>query len=161
MKRKWLYVLIVIGAIILSITTTTTTVHADEDSGQLNIDINRINEDKTKIDSTENNISETEDLFTHESDQLEKYMKQTEKKEEYSTLNALFQKDFMKQDDNLRTDQLFQEKISMSNIQLEEEKTESQLNRWLFITILLIIIVILCFGIFRLQKKLNVGESNE
>lgn len=157
MKHKWLCVSIVIGAIILS----NTTAYANEDNGQLNIDINRINEDKTKVDSTENNIAETEELFTDESVQLEKYIKQTEEKKDYSTLNSLFQRDFMKQDDNLRTDRLFQEKISMSNIQLKEEKMESQLNRWLFVTILLIIIVGLYFGIFRLLKKLNVGESNE
>lgn len=157
MKHKWLCASIVIGAIILS----NTTAYANEDNGQLNIDINRINEDKTKVDSTVNNIAETEELFTDESVQLEKYIKQTEEKKDYSTLNSLFQRDFMKQDNNLRTDRLFQEKISMSNIQLKEEKMESQLNRWLFVTILLIIIVGLCFGIFRLLKKLNVGESNE
>lgn len=157
MKHKWLCVSILTGSIILS----NTTVLAEEDNGQLNIDINRINEDKTKVDTTDNNVVETEDLFTNESDQLEMYIKQTEKKEENSTLNSLFQKDFMNQEIELSTTQLFQEKISVSNIQLEEEKKESQMNRWLFFTILFIIITGLCFGIFFLQKKLNVGESNE
>lgn len=157
MKHKWLCVSILTGSIILS----NTTVLAEEDNGQLNIDINRINEDKTKVDTTDNNVVETEDLFTDESDQLEMYIKQTEKKEENSTLNSLFQKDFMNQEIELSTTQLFQEKISVSNIQLEEEKKESQMNRWLFFTILFTIITGLCFGIFFLQKKLNVGESNE
>lgn len=157
MKHKWLCVSILTGSINLS----NTTVLAEEDNGQLNIDINRINEDKTKVDTTDNNVVETEDLFTDESDQLEMYIKQTEKKEENSTLNSLFQKDFMNQEIELSTTQLFQEKISVSNIQLEEEKKESQMNRWLFFTILFTIITGLCFGIFFLQKKLNVGESNE
>lgn len=157
MKHKWLCVSILTGSIILS----NTTVLAEEDNGQLNIDINRINEDKTKVDTTDNNVVETEDLFTDESAQLENYIKQTKKKEENSTLNSLFQKDFMNQEIELSTTQLFQEKISVSNIQLEEEKKESQMNRWLFFTILFTIITGLCFGIFFLQKKLNVGESNE
>lgn len=157
MKHKWLCVSILTGSIILS----NTTVLAEEDNGQLNIDINRINEDKTKVDTTDNNVVETEDLFTDESAQLENYIKQTKKKEENITLNSLFQKDFMNQEIELSTNQLFQEKISVSNIQLEEEKKESQMNRWLFFTILFTIITGLCFGIFFLQKKLNVGESNE
>lgn len=157
MKRKWLFASVATWAVFVS----NTPAQADDNNGQLNIDINRINKDKTKIDSTDNNVVETEDLFTDESDQLENYMQQTEKKEENNTLNSLFQKDFMKQENNLSTNQLFQEKISVSNIQLEEETTESQMNRWLFVTILSIIIVGLCFGIFYLQKRLNVGESNE
>ena len=136
---------------------------ANEDNGQLEIDIHRINENKTKIDSTDNLVEGTEDLFTDESIKVENYLKQNEQRQEKTTVSSLFQKDYMtKQNINMSsaTIHLFQEKLSVNNIQQENSKTESQADRWLFITIIAMIIIILCIGLFLSLRKLNVGESN-
>lgn len=156
MKHKWSIALLLVWFMLGFVTP----VQAEENNGNLSIDINRINQDKTKIDSTENKINGIEDVFTDDSIQLENEIKQNEKNKESDSMNALFQKDFMKKQDTLSTNGLFQEQISVSNIQ-QDVKTESSANRWLFVTILFLVIAVLCFGIFLYLKKLNVGEPNE
>lgn len=139
-------------------------VQANEDNGQLEIEINRINENKTKIDSTENNVEGIDDLFTDESVQLETIIKNNEKKQTEDTLNSLFKKGFTEeQNNNLETTsaQLFQEKITLNNIKKENLETKSSAYSWLFVTVIIIIIVILCGLLFLLLKKLNTGVSNE
>ncbi len=156
MKHKWSIALLLVWIMLGSVTP----IQAEENNGNLTIDIYRINQDKTKIDSTENKIKGTEEVFTDDSIQLENEIKQNEKNKESNSMNALFQKDFMKKQDTLSTNSLFQEQISVSNIQ-QDVKTESSANRWLFVTILFLVIAVLCFGIFLYLKKLNVGEPNE
>ncbi|MGX9134445.1 type VII secretion protein EssA [Rummeliibacillus sp. JY-2-4R] len=156
MKHKWSIALLLVWFMF----GFNTPVQAEENNGNLTIDINRINQDKTKIDSTENKIKGTEDVFTDDSIKLENEIKQNEKNKESDSMNALFQKGFMKKQDTLSTNGLFQEQISVSNIQ-QDIKTESSANRWLFVTILFLVIAVLCFGVFLYLKKLNVGESNE
>ncbi|WP_170061461.1 type VII secretion protein EssA [Rummeliibacillus pycnus] len=159
MKYKWIGVLIICCAIVFP----SLPAQANEDNGQLKIDINRINEDKTKNDSTDNLVEGTDDLFTDDSIKVENYLKHNEQMQEKNTLNSLFQKDYMGNPNtniSTATIQLFQEKLSVTNIQQENSKTESLADRWLFITMITIIIILLCIGLFLSLRKLNVGESN-
>ena len=159
MKHKWLGTLIIGGAIV----TTSIPAQANEDNGQLKIDINRINENKTKIDSTDNLVEGTDELFTDESIKVENYLKQNEQMQEKTTLNSLFQEGYMKeQNTNISsaTEQLFQEKIAVNNIQQKSSKKESLADRWLFMTLITITIIFLSMGLFIFLRKLNVGEAH-
>ncbi|MGG0658409.1 type VII secretion protein EssA [Rummeliibacillus pycnus] len=159
MKHKWLGAFIIGGAII----TTSIPAHANEDNGHLKIDINRINENKTKIDSTDNLVEGTDELFTDESIKVENYLKQNEQMQEKTTLNSLFQEGYMnEQNTNISsaTEQLFQEKIAVKNIQQKSSKKESLADGWLFMTLITITIIFLCMGLFIFLRKLNVGEAH-